>query len=97
MENLRFDKEGYFQVLIFLLENISFVFPIGHKNSRKFARIRESVEFNFQFLVLPNVHSRDSIGPFTRAIFVAIFLILTHAIEWFSHKSIDLYSFAQMV
>ena len=36
-------------------------------------------------------------GPFTRAIFVAIFLILTHAIEWLSHKSIDLYSFAQMV
>ena len=35
--------------------------------------------------------------PFTRAIFVAIFLILTHAIEWLSHKSIDLYSFAQMV
>ena len=34
---------------------------------------------------------------FTRAIFVAIFLILTHAIEWLSHKSIDLYSFAQMV
>ena len=33
-------------------------------------------------------------GPFTRAIFVAIFLILTHAIEWLSHKSIDLYSFA---
>ena len=32
-----------------------------------------------------------------RAIFVAIFLILTHAIEWLSHKSIDLYSFAQMV
>ena len=31
------------------------------------------------------------------AIFVAIFLILTHAIEWLSHKSIDLYSFAQMV
>ena len=30
-------------------------------------------------------------------IFVAIFLILTHAIEWSSHKSIDLYSFAQMV
>ena len=37
-------------------------------------------------------------GPFTRAIFVAIFLILTHAIEWLSHKSIDLYiAFAQMV
>ena len=36
-------------------------------------------------------------GPFTRAIFVANFLILTHAIEWLSHKSIDLYSFAQMV
>ena len=36
-------------------------------------------------------------GPFTRAIFVAIFHILTHAIEWLSHKSIDLYSFAQMV
>ena len=36
-------------------------------------------------------------GPFTRAIFVAIFLILTHAIEWLSHKSVDLYSFAQMV
>ena len=34
---------------------------------------------------------------FTRAIFVAIFLILTHAIEWLSHKSIDLYSFPQMV
>ena len=33
-------------------------------------------------------------GPFTRAIFVANFLILTHAIEWLSHKSIDLYSFA---
>ena len=32
-------------------------------------------------------------GPFTRA----IFLILTHAIEWLSHRSIDLYSFAQMV
>ena len=32
--------------------------------------------------------------PFTRAIFVAIFLILTHAIEWLNHKSIDLYSFA---
>ena len=31
------------------------------------------------------------------AIFVAIFLILTHAIKWLSHKSIDLYSFAQMV
>ena len=31
------------------------------------------------------------------AIFVAIFLILTHAIEPLSHKSIDLYSFAQMV
>ena len=30
-------------------------------------------------------------GPFTRAIFVAILLILTHAIEWLSHKSIDLY------
>ena len=30
--------------------------------------------------------------------FVAIFLILTHAIEWLSHKSIDFYySFAQMV
>ena len=28
-------------------------------------------------------------GPFTRAIFVAIFLILTHAIEWLSHKNID--------
>ena len=36
-------------------------------------------------------------GPFTQAIFVAMFLILTHAIEWLSHKSIDLYSFAQMV
>ena len=36
-------------------------------------------------------------GPFTRAIFEAIFLILTHAIEPLSHKSIDLYSFAQMV
>ena len=36
-------------------------------------------------------------GPFTRAIFVTIFLILTHAIEWLSHKSIDLNSFAQMV
>ena len=38
-------------------------------------------------------------GPFTRPIFVAIFLILTHAIEWLSHKSIDIYiySFAQMV
>ena len=36
-------------------------------------------------------------APFTRAIFVAIFLILTHAIEWLSHKSIDLYSFPQMV
>ena len=33
-------------------------------------------------------------GPFTRAIFVAIFLLLTHAIECLSHKSIDLYSFA---
>ena len=29
--------------------------------------------------------------------FEAIFLILTHAIEPLSHKSIDLYSFAQMV
>ena len=36
-------------------------------------------------------------GPFTRVIFVVIFLILTHAIEWLSRKSIDLYSFAQMV
>ena len=36
-------------------------------------------------------------GSFKRAILVAIFLILTHAIEWSSHKSIDLYSFAQMV
>ena len=35
--------------------------------------------------------------PFTRAIFVANFLILMHAIEWLSHKSIDLYSFPQMV
>ena len=32
-------------------------------------------------------------GPFTRA----IFLSLTQAIEWLSPKSIDLYSFAQMV
>ena len=39
----------------------------------------------------------DLKGPFTRAIFVTIFLILTHAIEWLSHKSIDLYSLAQMV
>ena len=39
----------------------------------------------------------NSQGPFTPAIFVAIFLILTRAIEWLSHKSIDLYSFAQMV
>ena len=31
------------------------------------------------------------------AICVAIFLIPTRAIEWLSHKSIDLYSFAQMV
>ena len=29
-------------------------------------------------------------GPFIRAIFVAIFLILTHVIEWLSHKNIDL-------
>ena len=36
-------------------------------------------------------------GPFTQAMFVAIFLILTHAIEWLSHKSIGLYSFTQMV
>ena len=43
------------------------------------------------------VCKRTFIGPFTRAIFVAIFLILTHAIEWLSDKSIDLYSFAQMV
>ena len=40
---------------------------------------------------------RELKGPFTRAIFVAIFLILTHAIELLSHKSIDSYSFAQMV
>ena len=33
----------------------------------------------------------------TEVNFVAIFLILTHAMEWLSHKSIDLYSFAQMV
>ena len=33
-------------------------------------------------------------GPCTRAIFVAMFLILTHAIEWLNHKSIDLYSLA---
>ena len=35
-------------------------------------------------------------GPFTRAIFVAIFFILTHAIEWLSHTFVmyDLYSFA---
>ena len=33
-------------------------------------------------------------GPFTRAIFVATFLILTHVInEWLSHKSIDSYSY----
>ena len=36
-------------------------------------------------------------GPFTRAIFVAIYLFLTHAIEWSSRKNIDLYSFAQIV
>ena len=28
---------------------------------------------------------------------IEFLLILTHAIEWLSHKSIDLYSFAQMV
>ena len=26
-------------------------------------------------------------GPFTRAIFVAMFRILMHAIEWLSHKA----------
>ena len=36
-------------------------------------------------------------GPFTRAIFVAILSIQTHAIEPLGRKSIDLYSFAQMV
>ena len=41
--------------------------------------------------------NRELKGPFTRVIFVAIFLILTHAIEPLSHKSIDLNSFAQMV
>ena len=47
--------------------------------------------------VLPPIWKARSKGPFTRAIFVAIFLILTHAIEWLSHKNIDLNSFAQMV
>ena len=41
--------------------------------------------------------SKGPKGPFTRAIFVAIFLILTHAIEWLRHKSFYSYSFAQMV
>ena len=41
--------------------------------------------------------SRENKDPFTRATFAAIFLILTHAIEPLSHKSIDLYSFAHMV
>ena len=36
-------------------------------------------------------------GPFTRASFVAIFLILTHAIEPLSHKSLMYIAFAQMV
>ena len=36
-------------------------------------------------------------GPFTRAIFVVIVLILMHAIEWLRHKSIDLDSIAQML
>ena len=38
------------------------------------------------------VKTKETKGPVTRAIFAAIFLILTHAIEWLSHKSIDLYS-----
>ena len=39
----------------------------------------------------PKLHGLDKErkGPFTRSILVAIFLILTHAIEWLSHKSID--------
>ena len=59
----------------------------------------ESVCRKISFINLEPETSFDKyfIWPVYTSDFVAIFLILTHAIEWLSHKSIDLYSFAQMV
>ena len=47
-----------------------------------------SRQFDRWKLVLRPVYTGDFCGDF---------LILKHAIEWLSHKSIDLYSFAQIV
>ena len=58
------------------------------------------IERNFQFKMFKKKKKKKLgtlKGPFSRAISVAIFLILTHAIERLSHKSIHLYSFAHMI
>ena len=65
--NLRFDKEGYFHVLIstgYFIKEIENMFsPCSNtlwKHSWKFGRTQNNVEiwrFPLQFLVLPNFHS----------------------------------------
>ena len=76
MENLRFDKEGYFHVLVFYkgyfineIENISPLFPYRYRNTRGSLGELEiawkhwpyRLVFPLQFLVLLNIHSRVSI------------------------------------
>ena len=54
------------------------------------------VDYIVKFEELLRIAAGFSLGLFTRAICVAIFCILSHAVEWLNHKSIDLYSFVQM-